>query len=194
MMSRTLKRVLISIFGVGLVGMLILFGAACGASESAQEPEATVPVQTPDLPDNVVLSVKANSAPVLDGQPEALWNDARAISIQVSGGANSGSTEVSLKSVYAGDSVYFLVEWEDPTESLYRTPWEKQADGTSDADLARMTAWYECGSCHEKIHDRHKPGKPQYQARPIAAVQVSSDDSWTAFKPLASSCISKATL
>ena len=50
--------------------------------------------------------------------------------IPVAGGANHGSTNVALKSVYNGDMVYFLATWEDPTQSFIRAPWEKQADGT----------------------------------------------------------------
>ena len=118
-----------------LVAVLI---AGCAKSQPAPVPAPTpkpapaptpAPAPAPSLPDNVVLSVKASSAPVLDGQAESLWDSARSITVPVAGGANSGSTEVTLKSVYAGDSVYFLAQWADPTESLYRTPWEKQADG-----------------------------------------------------------------
>ncbi len=115
-----------------LVAVLI---AGCAKSEPAPAPAPTpkpapAPAPAPSLPDNVVLSIKASSAPVLDGQAESLWDSARSITVPVAGGANSGSTEVTLKSVYAGDSVYFLAQWADPTESLYRTPWEKQADGS----------------------------------------------------------------
>lgn len=72
------------------------------------------PAAAPPLPSNVVLSAKVDSAPGLDGQPEALWNKANAVAIPVSGGANASATQVSLKSVYAGDSVYFLAQWARP--------------------------------------------------------------------------------
>ena len=48
----------------------------------------------------------------------------------VAGGANMGESVVTLKSVYTEDSVYFLVSWEDPTQSFLRSPWEMQADGS----------------------------------------------------------------
>lgn len=99
-----------------LVAVLI---AGCAKSQPA-----------PALPDNVVLSIKASSTPTLDGQAESLWDSARSITVPVAGGANSGSTEVTLKSVYTEDSVYFLAQWADPTESNQRMPWQRQADGS----------------------------------------------------------------
>ncbi len=77
-----------------------------------------------------LTSVKVATAPVIDGIPEAIWDQATAMMVNVSGGANTGSHTVALKSVYTDDSVYFLAKWNDPTESLRRLPWQKQADGT----------------------------------------------------------------
>ena len=85
---------------------------------------------TAAAPSNVVSSVKTDTAPTLDGQPEALWDKANPLTLQVSGGANAGNHEVTLKSMYTKDHVYFLAQWTDPTESLHRMPWKKQADGT----------------------------------------------------------------
>lgn len=77
-----------------------------------------------------VTSVKVTTAPVIDGVSEAVWDQADAATISVSGGANTGSHTIMLKSVYTDDSIYFLAQWNDPTESLQREPWVKQADGT----------------------------------------------------------------
>ena len=77
-----------------------------------------------------LTSVKVAAAPVIDGTPEAIWNQATAMTVSVSGGANTGAHTVTLKSVYTEDSVYFLASWNDPTESLMRMPWQKQADGS----------------------------------------------------------------
>jgi len=74
--------------------------------------------------------MKVTTAPVIDGTPESLWNQATAMTLNVAGGANEGAHTVTLKSVYMDDSVYFLAQWNDATESLQRLPWEKQADGT----------------------------------------------------------------
>jgi len=37
---------------------------------------------------------------------------------------------VSLKALYDNDNVYFLMQYADPTQSLRRFPWQKQADGS----------------------------------------------------------------
>lgn len=77
-----------------------------------------------------LTSVKVATAPGIDGTPEAIWEQATAMTVSVSGGANTGAHTVTLKSVYTDDSVYFLATWNDPTESLMRMPWQKQADGS----------------------------------------------------------------
>lgn len=77
-----------------------------------------------------LTSVKVATAPVIDGLPDALWDQATAATVNVAGGANAGSHTVTFKSVYTDDSVYFLATWNDPTESLRRLPWQKQANGT----------------------------------------------------------------
>lgn len=75
-------------------------------------------------------SVMVAAAPVIDGIPDTIWNQATAMTVNVAGGANSGAHTVTLKSVYTDDSVYFLATWNDPTESMRREPWIKQANGT----------------------------------------------------------------
>lgn len=77
-----------------------------------------------------LTSAKVAAAPVIDGTPEAIWDQTTAITVNVAGGANAGAHTVTLKSVYTDDSVYFLATWNDQTESLRRMPWQKQADGS----------------------------------------------------------------
>jgi len=77
-----------------------------------------------------LTSVKVTAAPAIDGMPDALWNQATAMTVNVAGGANTGAHTVTLKSLYTDDSVYFLVTWNDPSESLRRLPWQKQANGS----------------------------------------------------------------
>jgi hypothetical protein len=67
---------------------------------------------------------------VLDGTAESLWDLATAVNIHVAGGANMGSTDVSVKSLYTEGSVYFLLDYADPTLSDRRMPWQKQGDGS----------------------------------------------------------------
>ncbi len=40
------------------------------------------------------------------------------------------STEVTLRAVRTADTAYFLLQYKDPTESVRRSPWQKQADGS----------------------------------------------------------------
>jgi hypothetical protein len=116
--------------------------APTAAPEPTDTPTATeAPAETPvptatavpafTAPDGALVSVKAAAAPELDGEAdEAAWAEAPELSIPVAGGANNGSTDIKLKSVYTDDMVYFVATWADPTESWLRAPWEKQADGS----------------------------------------------------------------
>jgi hypothetical protein len=63
---------------------------------------------------------------------DAAWSKAQAITVQVSGGQNlkNGSTTASLKAVYTADTIYFLLQYDDPTQSMRRSPFVKQPDGT----------------------------------------------------------------
>ena len=79
---------------------------------------------------NELVAQFSPTAPAIDGVADAMWEDIPAIAISTVGGANAGSHDVTIKSLYSGDSVYFLVQWEDPTYSQQRFPWVKQADGS----------------------------------------------------------------
>lgn len=94
--------------------------------------KAPEPTEVPwTAPADALISVGADAAPTLDGVgDEPIWAEAPATAIKVSGGANMGATTVELKSVYAGDTVYFLLSYADPTESQQRSPWKLGDDGT----------------------------------------------------------------
>jgi hypothetical protein len=80
---------------------------------------------------DLLTSVPVDEAPTLDGvADEAFWADASEVEIPVENGANTDETTVVMRSVYTDDMVYFLVTWEDPTESFLRSPWEMQQDST----------------------------------------------------------------
>jgi hypothetical protein len=105
------------------------------AAPTALPTTAPKPTEAPaaawTAPAGALVAVTAEAAPKLDGKgDDAAWAKAPETVIPVAGGANHGSTNVALKSVYSGDMVYFLATWEDPTQSFIRAPWEKQADGT----------------------------------------------------------------
>jgi hypothetical protein len=77
-----------------------------------------------------VVSMPVEQSPTIDGKVDAVWDTAKELVVPVAGGANAGKATVHLKSVHTTDSIYFLVQWDDPIESLQRSPWQKQADGT----------------------------------------------------------------
>lgn len=77
-----------------------------------------------------VTSRYVAAPPQLDGVTDPVWDGVPETSFQVVGGANTALMQVSVKSAYTGDRIYFLFRWNDPTESLRRSPWVKQTDGT----------------------------------------------------------------
>ncbi|MBI3456724.1 MAG: ethylbenzene dehydrogenase [Candidatus Rokubacteria bacterium] len=81
---------------------------------------------------NVLVSKKVATGPPMEPVMGNAWKQAPPLAVKVLGGKNlsGGSTEVTLRSVHTEDMVYFLVEYKDPTESLRREPWQKQADGS----------------------------------------------------------------
>ncbi len=138
-------RKLFVLFSLVIAASLLL--AACGtqttpapqATEPQVEPTAIPATEVPTepawtAPEGALVAIPVEAAPSLDGVgDEAFWAGAAEIVLPLSGGANfdgTGSSEVTMKSVYTEDSVYFLVTWTDPTESFLRSPWQKQEDGT----------------------------------------------------------------
>ena len=81
---------------------------------------------------NVLVAKKVAAAPAVDGSLDTVWNGAQPIAVKVIGGKNlpGGTTDVSLRSVVAQDTIYFYVQYKDPTQSVRRGPWQKQADGS----------------------------------------------------------------
>ncbi len=88
--------------------------------------------------DQTLISTKAASPVVLDGMVDKAWDGAKAITVTVdelpyepsNGYKGMDSTKVSIKSLYDSENVYFLITYKDPTKSLARFPWVKQADGS----------------------------------------------------------------
>lgn len=113
--------------------------AAPTTAPAAPTAAPTRPAATPTQPASAsvgagtLTAAKAAAAPKLDGDPgDAEWAKAQPLSIKVAGGQNlpNGSSDVTLKALYTADSVFFLAQWTDPTESYRRAPWQKQADGS----------------------------------------------------------------
>ena len=96
-------------------------------------PLALSAVVLAQVPANTLVVAKAGTAPVLDGNAnDAAWAAAQPLTVKASGGSNfkNGETTATLKAVTVGDMIYFLIQYDDLTQSVQRGPFQKQADGT----------------------------------------------------------------
>lgn len=88
---------------------------------------------TAPVPANTLVVARAATAPALDGVAnDAVWAGARPLTITLEDGRNfaDGKTTATLKSVVVGDTIYFLIQYADPTFSTRRGPFQKQVDGS----------------------------------------------------------------
>lgn len=126
-----------------LVLVSLVLGACSPALPEAPQPTepAVVATELPmateppapvwEAPKGALVAFPVSEAPVLDGiADDSVWIEAEAMEIEVQNGFNDFETKAVLKAVYTADSVYFLLTYEDPTESWFRAPWQKQEDGT----------------------------------------------------------------
>jgi hypothetical protein len=81
---------------------------------------------------NELFSQKASSAPEIDGTIDRVWDEATKLTIETEvpnpgnylfAGYIGTTYDVTLRSLYDNTNIYFLVEWNDPTESVVNTPW-----------------------------------------------------------------------
>ncbi|MBI4788038.1 MAG: hypothetical protein HY782_13450 [Chloroflexi bacterium] len=82
---------------------------------------------------STLVALSTTTAPKLEAlADDPGWARAQALTIKVSGGQNltAGATTATLKAVYTTDTIYFLLQYDDPTNSVRRSPFVKQADGT----------------------------------------------------------------
>jgi hypothetical protein len=88
----------------------------------------------PESAPHTLVAAKVATPPRLEaGAADPVWAAARPLTFEVNGGVNfggKGETKVTLKSAYSGDMVYFLIQYADPTNSVRRGPYQKQADGS----------------------------------------------------------------
>lgn len=88
--------------------------------------------------DTALVSSKASGPIVLDGKADKAWDSAAPLKVTLdelpyepnNGYTGMKSTEVTIKSLYDDANIYFLISYKDPTKSLARFPWVKQADGS----------------------------------------------------------------
>ncbi|MFN8434665.1 MAG: ethylbenzene dehydrogenase-related protein [Anaerolineales bacterium] len=132
---------MMSILSLIVLASMLLTACGTPATEApvVEEPIATeapteivLPTEIPfTAPKGALIAFPVDTAPTLDGvADDAVWGNAEAIKIDVQNGFNNFETTAELKAVYTADTVYFMLTYEDPTESFYRFPWVKQEDGT----------------------------------------------------------------
>lgn len=82
---------------------------------------------------DTLTAVKVAQPPKLaSGAADPAWSKAKPLSVALSGGVNfkDGATTAKIKAVYTADTLYMLVQYADPTQSVRRSPYVKQADGS----------------------------------------------------------------
>lgn len=82
--------------------------------------------------DSLIASRVAKAPALAAGAADPAWAKARPLAVALAGGQNfkDGATTAKLKAVYSGDTIYLLVQYADPTQSVRRSPFVKQADGS----------------------------------------------------------------
>jgi hypothetical protein len=101
-------------------------------------------------------AMRADKPVEIDGSVDAGWNKAAPLKLvldELPYKPNNGydgmtRTEVELRALYDDENVYFLVRYQDPTESTKHLPWVKQADGSWKAmanpdSTGNENTWYE---------------------------------------------------
>jgi hypothetical protein len=82
---------------------------------------------------STLTAVKTAQPPKLEAlATDPAWARAPELRVKLSNGANfsKGATEARLKAAYTSDTLYVLLQYADPTESVQRSPYVKQADGS----------------------------------------------------------------
>jgi hypothetical protein len=106
---------------------LILAAAAVAAGIIVGATARPIDAQTK----NVLVAKKVAAAPATDGTLDTAWNGVAPLALKAVGGKNfpGSSSDITLRAVYTADTVYFWMQYKDPTESVKRSPWVKQPDG-----------------------------------------------------------------
>lgn len=88
-------------------------------------------------PDSLVAVFTSTAPNLAAGAADPVWTNAKAVSAELTGGVNFGAAPgkkgesiVTLKAAYTADMLYMLIQYKDPTNSVRRMPYQKQADGS----------------------------------------------------------------
>ena len=166
-MQSSVKLVVVSL----AVVMLVLL-TGCSSAPSVTAPATAQPQS------NALTSIPVKLPPVLDGSGDDLaWQvaPARVLDVTTNG---IKPYQVTLKSVYDADHVYFLVQYPDFNMDVIRSPWvynaanqawERVGDDYGDEDEFGFY-WnvnvpnYEVKGCKDLCHDQDPDNKKMYTA------------------------------
>jgi hypothetical protein len=81
---------------------------------------------------SVLVAKKVSAPPPFEPALAGAWTSAPELVVGLRGGRNlpEGKSEARLRALYTADTIYLLVQYKDPTDSVRRGPWVKQADGS----------------------------------------------------------------
>lgn len=86
----------------------------------------------PAVSDRELIAEKTTTAPVIDGVIESAWDNLPKLVTKtvvpdpgdnVFRGYEGDAYNVTMRSMYDAENIYFLIEWDDPTLSLDRNTW-----------------------------------------------------------------------
>ncbi|EHR72681.1 Ethylbenzene dehydrogenase [Burkholderiales bacterium JOSHI_001] len=114
-------------FRMTTLAAFVAFGLVAGCQAPRQK-----------LAADVLVAAKVATAPnPAAGAADPVWATARSLSVTAADGANlgakpgdKGDSQVTMKAAYTADTLYLLIQHTDPTYSVRRGPYQKQADGT----------------------------------------------------------------
>lgn len=110
--------------------------------------------------DGYTLMSKTTDADIsIDGTVDAAWEAAPVLSVTLdrmpyqpdNGYPGMTATEVQMRSLHDGEYIYLLMQYADPTESLERFPWIKQADGSWKQNVNKDSTGHENTYYEDKI-------------------------------------------
>ena len=121
--SRNVKAIVI-------VGLLLLSSVPLTMLLAA--PEGEVPIFEDDFD---LIARRTSTPPVIDGNVDAAWNNARVLEAFVTG--DSGAIFVDMKAMFDDDYIYMLASWdepqfpESPNPDIARDAWQLTDNGTA---------------------------------------------------------------
>lgn len=111
--------------------MILAYAAAIAAASAPRE----------------LVAIPVATGPAVDGVAEGAWEAAPTLAAAARGGF-AGDVTVTMRAMYTPTRVYFLLQWNDPTESVVRGPWIKTVSGwlkqpvaPANFDATRLISW-----------------------------------------------------